>query len=97
MIYEIRHGILAVDGAISDPSEDFSCEDRPELNPTVINLSEAAAGSQSTPSEEERSGKEESRKDYNLGVLKYVQAIFGHLALSKLQYYVPKGFWKHFK
>jgi ubiquitin carboxyl-terminal hydrolase 9/24 len=26
-----------------------------------------------------------------------VQAIFGHLAYSKLQYYVPRGLWKHFK
>ena len=41
--------------------------------------------------------REDERKDYNLGVLKLVQAIFGHLACSKLQYYVPRGFWKHFR
>jgi ubiquitin carboxyl-terminal hydrolase 9/24 len=41
--------------------------------------------------------KQEERKDYNLGVLKHIQMIFGHLLCSKLQYYVPKGFWKHFK
>lgn len=41
--------------------------------------------------------KDEERKEYNLAVLKHVQAIFGHLACSKLQYYVPRGFWKHFK
>ena len=40
---------------------------------------------------------EEVRKEYNIGILKQVQAIFGHLAYSKLQYYVPRGLWKHFK
>jgi ubiquitin carboxyl-terminal hydrolase 9/24 len=40
---------------------------------------------------------EESRKEYNISILKQVQAIFGHLAYSKLQYYVPRGLWKHFK
>lgn len=46
---------------------------------------------------EEKSSLEESRKEYNIGILKQVQAIFGHLAYSKLQYYVPRGLWKHFK
>ena len=41
--------------------------------------------------------REDERKEYNCGVLKHVQAIFGHLACSKLQYYVPRGFWKHFR
>ena len=51
--------------------------------------------------EEERTkedpSKSSERKDYNIGVLKHVQTIFAHLACSKLQYYVPKGFWKHFR
>lgn len=53
--------------------------------------------------EDDRSSTEKSiiktdeRKDYNLKVLKYVQCIFAHLAGSKLQFYVPKGFWKHFR
>jgi len=53
--------------------------------------------------EDDRSSAEKSiiktdeRKDYNLKVLKYVQCIFAHLAGSKLQFYVPKGFWKHFR
>lgn len=41
--------------------------------------------------------KDDERKEYNLGVLKQIQLIFGNLAASKLQYYVPRGFWKHFK
>ena len=39
----------------------------------------------------------EQMKDYNLVLLKHVQYIFAHLACSKLQYYVPRGFWKHFR
>ena len=85
MIPEIRDGILSADGAINDPLEDFSSDDRPE--PLLPSTTESI--------DEDR--KEESRRDYNVGVLKYVQAVFGHLALSKLQYYVPKGFWRHFK
>ena len=42
-------------------------------------------------------GDKDERKDYHVGVLKHVQVIFAHLACSKLQYYVPRGFWKHFR
>ena len=55
-------------------------------------------------SEEERKDEEKAvpneddeRKEYHLGVLQQIQLIFGNLADSKLQYYVPRGFWKHFK
>lgn len=34
---------------------------------------------------------------YNTKVLSHVQAIFGHLSDSKLQFYVPNGFWKTFR
>lgn len=91
MIGEVRDGILHVDGAVNDPSEDFSNDDRfegPSLS-TVIHIN-------ANNSDKSRS-EQDSRKDYNVGVLKYVQAIFGHLAASKLQYYIPRGFWKHFK
>ena len=88
MIHEIRDGILAVEGAATDLSEDFFGEDKIEGDLTLT-----AANQE----QDERKVFEETRKDYNLGVFKYTQAIFGHLALSKLQYYVPRGFWKHFK
>ena len=46
----------------------------------------------------EDEGEDEGEKgDYNLTILKQVQAIFGHLAATQLQYYVPKGLWRHFK
>jgi len=88
MIHEIRDGILAVEGAATDMGEDFSGEDKVDISMTM------AGGNHD---HDERKNFEETRKDYNLGVFKYTQAIFGHLALSKLQYYVPRGFWEHFK
>ncbi|XP_046391897.1 probable ubiquitin carboxyl-terminal hydrolase FAF-X isoform X3 [Ischnura elegans] len=89
MIASIRTGLLAADGAATDLSEDFSGEDRPE--------GEGNMESSDNDCNDEKSGLEESRKEYNIGILKQVQAIFGHLAYSKLQYYVPRGLWKHFK
>ncbi|KAG1670256.1 putative ubiquitin carboxyl-terminal hydrolase FAF-X [Nymphon striatum] len=86
MIESIRTGILSTEGAAVDPDEDFSDEDKPEVESNVEGNEEAFG-----------EDKEENRKEYNLGVMKQVQAIFGHLACSKLQYYVPRGFWKHFK
>ncbi|UYV75295.1 USP9X [Cordylochernes scorpioides] len=89
MIEEIRSGILIVEGAAVDPNEDFSGEDimTTEMGQHVVDAGDNQAAE----------SKEDSRKEYNLGVLKQVQAIFGHLACSKLQYYVPRGFWKHFR
>ncbi|XP_075236606.1 ubiquitin carboxyl-terminal hydrolase-like faf isoform X2 [Lycorma delicatula] len=82
MVEGIRIGILAAEGAATDLSEDFSGEERSE--------GEYLQG-------DEKCSLEESRKEYNIGILKQVQAIFGHLAYSKLQYYIPRGLWKHFK
>lgn len=39
----------------------------------------------------------QNNSDYNLIILKQVQAIFAHLHYSKLQYYIPRGLWAHFK
>lgn len=91
MIEDIRNGILSVEGAAVDPNEDFSGEER------VENEQQQSITESELEGCEEKASREETRKEYNLGVLKQVQAIFGHLACSKLQYYVPRGFWKHFK
>ncbi|CAF2622279.1 unnamed protein product [Rotaria sp. Silwood2] len=37
------------------------------------------------------------RNEYNIQMFRHIQWIFGHLLESKLQYYVPRGFWKIFK
>lgn len=82
MVESIKEGILSCDGAATDPNEDFSGEEPFELDIDVNN---------------ERNSLDENRKDYNVGILKQVQAIFGNLACSRLQYYVPRGLWRHFK
>lgn len=51
--------------------------------------------------ETEKEGQEgtdgDERKNYNITILRQLQNIFGHLALSKLQYHTPSGLWKHFR
>lgn len=89
MVESIRVGLLAAEGAATDVNEDFSGEERTEGEQTVE--------ANDNDSNEEKCGADESRREYNVGILKQVQAIFGHLAYSKLQYYVPRGLWKHFK
>ncbi|KAK6644525.1 hypothetical protein RUM43_000792 [Polyplax serrata] len=90
MVESIRSGLLAAEGAATDLNEDFSGEERLEVEGVDIE-------SNDTEINDEKGGVDESRKEYNIGILKQVQAIFGHLAYSELQYYVPRGLWKHFK
>lgn len=82
MVESIREGVLAAEGAATDPNEDFSGEERLDLDGDCT---------------DDRNNFDDNRKDYNVGILKQVQAIFGHLAYSRLQYYVPRGLWRHFK
>lgn len=69
-------------GAAVDSNEDFSGEEKMDLDIDCT---------------DDRNCLDDNRKDYNVGILKQVQAIFGHLACSRLQYYVPRGLWRHFK
>lgn len=89
MVESIRVGLLSAEGAATDLNEDFSGEERIEGEQTIE--------TNDNDTNEEKCGADESRKEYNIGILKQVQAIFGHLAYSKLQYYIPRGLWKHFK
>ncbi|KAF5307812.1 hypothetical protein FQR65_LT06684 [Abscondita terminalis] len=82
MVESIREGLLGCEGAATDPNEDFTGEERLELDSDCC---------------DDRNSIDDNRKDYNVGILKQVQAIFGHLACSRLQYYVPRGLWRHFK
>lgn len=91
MVESIRVGLLASEGAATDPNEDFSGEDNQELD---SNQESCTLENECT---DDKNGPQESRKEYNIGILKQVQAIFGHLAYSRLQYYIPKGLWRHFK
>ena len=37
------------------------------------------------------------RKETHCKVLMQLQSIFGHLLEGKVQFYIPKGFWKDFR
>ncbi|XP_052894208.1 probable ubiquitin carboxyl-terminal hydrolase FAF [Anopheles moucheti] len=41
--------------------------------------------------------EDDGGKNYHIGILKYVMVIFSYLGHSALQYYVPRGLWRHFK
>ncbi|XP_050542237.1 probable ubiquitin carboxyl-terminal hydrolase FAF-X isoform X2 [Daktulosphaira vitifoliae] len=84
MVHPIRLGILSAHGAAIDSNEEYNADDRND-NDSQLDIVE------------DRNKFEVSRKEYNVGILKQVQAIFGHLAFSKVQYYIPRGLWKHFK
>ena len=86
MVEAIREGVLSADGACNLPDEDFSGEERDgdELS---------AAAAESDPIIDDK----QNRKEYNITILKQVQAIFAHLAKTKLQFYVPRGLWRHFR
>ncbi|KAK6195512.1 hypothetical protein SNE40_000926 [Patella caerulea] len=91
MIEPVRIGILGVEGA-ADDFDDDSNDEKTECETNI----DIGIGDDERK-EEEKGTREEERKDYDMGVLKQIQYIFGHLAASKLQYFVPRGFWKHFK
>ncbi|XP_067668544.1 ubiquitin carboxyl-terminal hydrolase 9X-like [Haliotis asinina] len=90
MIEPIRNGILGVEGAADDIEEEFMNDEKAE-GETNVDMSEEEK------KDDDKGNKVEERKDYHMGVLKQIQVIFGHLAASRLQYHVPRGFWKHFK
>ncbi|KAF9415212.1 hypothetical protein HW555_007088 [Spodoptera exigua] len=72
----VRDTLLTVQGAATDPNEDFSGESH---HHSIVE------------------NNIESNTDYNITILKQVQAIFAHLHYSKLQYYIPRGLWAHFR
>ena len=76
MLKGIKEGVLSCDQACTDPDEDFSGEDKIDLD---------------------NDNEDDDKGDYNLTILKQVQAIFGHLSSTQLQYYIPRGLWRHFR
>ncbi|XP_056292236.1 probable ubiquitin carboxyl-terminal hydrolase FAF-X isoform X3 [Pseudoliparis swirei] len=95
MIPPIRNGILAIEGTGTDVDDDMSGDEKQENESNVDPRDEVF--SYHHQFDDKPSSKSEDRKEYNIGVLRHLQVIFGHLAASKLQYYVPRGFWKQFR
>lgn len=90
MVENIKRGVLGVistdgDGVNDDTPDDIGPRDSTDS----VALSQ---GSHST-----MDSNSDDRKSYNVCILKQIQSIFGHLSLSKFQYHIPNGLWKHFR
>ncbi|KAG8511338.1 putative ubiquitin carboxyl-terminal hydrolase FAF-Y [Galemys pyrenaicus] len=96
MIPSIRNSILAVEGTGSDIEDDMFSEEKQDSE-TNVDPREDVFGYPHQFEDKPALSKTEDRKEYNIGVLRHLQVIFGHLAASQLQYYVPRGFWKQFR
>ncbi|KAI5108937.1 putative ubiquitin carboxyl-terminal hydrolase FAF-X isoform X3, partial [Silurus meridionalis] len=96
MIPSIRNGILAIEGAGSDVDDDMSGDEKQDGESNVDPRDEVFNYHQQFD-DKPSLNKAEDRKEYNIGVLRHLQVIFGHLAASRLQYFVPRGFWKQFR
>lgn len=98
MIPEIRTGILGVDmGPVDCDDEQLDAEEKQDKDNFSLALYSKSLDKTDSSSSEVEKSKEQERKEYNLKVLRQVQGIFGHLSESKLQFHVPKGFWKSFR
>ncbi|XP_038658041.1 probable ubiquitin carboxyl-terminal hydrolase FAF-X isoform X3 [Scyliorhinus canicula] len=95
MIPAIRNGILTIEGTGSDVDDDTSGDEKQDNESNVDPRDDVF--SYHHHYDKPVVGKTEDRKEYNIGVLRHLQVIFGHLAASRLQYYVPRGFWKQFR
>ncbi|XP_077001872.1 ubiquitin carboxyl-terminal hydrolase 9X isoform X2 [Tamandua tetradactyla] len=96
MIPSIRNGILAIEGTGSDVDDDMSGDEKQD-NESNVDPRDDVFGYPQQFEDKPTLSKTEDRKEYNIGVLRHLQVIFGHLAASRLQYYVPRGFWKQFR
>ncbi|KAL1022174.1 hypothetical protein UPYG_G00023090 [Umbra pygmaea] len=98
MIPPIRNGILAVEGTGTDVDDELSGDEKQENETNADGTARDEVFSYQHQFDDKPSlSKSEDRKEYNIGVLRHLQVIFGHLASSRLQYYVPRGFWKQFR
>ncbi|XP_073886567.1 ubiquitin carboxyl-terminal hydrolase 9Y isoform X15 [Macaca fascicularis] len=96
MIPSIRNSILAIEGTGSDLDDDMFGDEKQD-GESNVDPRDDVFGYPHQFEDKPALSKTEDRKEYNIGVLRHLQIIFGHLAASRLQYYVPRGFWKQFR
>lgn len=95
MVEAIKRGLL---GVVVNEGEDEEESETKEIPSDIsVNLSQSRMSELSQSSVATTDSNADERKSYNVCILKQLQNIFGHLALSKLQYHVPNGLWKHFR
>ncbi|CAH7488181.1 probable ubiquitin carboxyl-terminal hydrolase FAF-X [Phodopus roborovskii] len=95
MIPPIRNSILAIESIDSNTDDIFKDEKQECEN--IVDPKDNLFGYPHQFEDRPTLSNVEDRKEYNIGVLKHLQIIFGHLAASQLQYYVPRGFWQQFR
>ncbi|XP_031549243.1 probable ubiquitin carboxyl-terminal hydrolase FAF-X isoform X2 [Actinia tenebrosa] len=97
MIPELRKGVLLVEGAVSDEDEELVHLEEKSESESTVDTGYQSEESRENDSENKEKDKAQERKEYQIGVLRQIQFIFGHLAHSQLQFHIPKGFWNTFK
>uniref|UniRef100_A0A2M4DNF9 ubiquitinyl hydrolase 1 n=1 Tax=Anopheles darlingi TaxID=43151 RepID=A0A2M4DNF9_ANODA len=91
MVPALRNGLVTVHKAVVDEREDFN-EDQEQGQCLTV----AHKGEYGGKRYDIHTG-ETIEDSYHIGILRYVTVIFCYLGHSALQYYVPKGLWRHFK
>jgi ubiquitin carboxyl-terminal hydrolase 9/24 len=97
MVPSIRLGILSASGACLDPNEDFSGELDNRVSLIGFTFRSEIKIKSSQVVSELQNDEGNGRRNYHIGILKHVQAIFAHLGHSVHQFYIPRGLWGHFK
>ncbi|CAF0890240.1 unnamed protein product [Adineta ricciae] len=93
MIKPIRTALLAVKIPPEYGEDEFDEDDvRRETSSGNTDSKSSAKDKSATVSPAKNDPNE-----YHIQILRQIQRIFGHCLDSKLQYYVPRGFWKLFK
>jgi len=94
MIPPIRTGVLSVDepakSLVQEDEEAERKERERELNRKNKDPEESNDDPAPSPSDTDR-------KDTHRKVLMQLQSIFGHLLEGRLQFHIPKGFWRDFR
>lgn len=90
MVENIRRGVLGVTIKSGEGNDEDTTSDSDRQVSVTFNSANQQGQMPLDPTADDR-------KSYNVCILKQIQSIFGHLAMSKLQYYVPNGLWKHFR
>lgn len=100
MIKEIRNSILSIDipqSSLPSHQKDTSSDLLEELSDSENHYSLLSRSNTSNNNPNNSMSEEDQRKDYNMSIFRCLQMIYGHLGESKMQYYVPKAFWRHFR
>jgi ubiquitin carboxyl-terminal hydrolase 9/24 len=100
MIKTIRDFILTVDIAdekLCKQNDMAAFDDADDNNDSSIILNQSITNLNSFSNVQTPSNEADIRKEYNITIFKHLQMIFGHLSQSKMQYYIPKAFWRQFR